>query len=156
MSASELIEVALRELGWNVAAFALTGVVSVVVMRLVFGLRLVDVVREVEDDHNAAVGAAFFTVSLLSGLWFGKIGGDFTSQSTVAGQIGWSVFGFVIATVVFLSAFTLVFRVVCHKRGEPMIAYLRREAIVEDNAAMILFIGSLAVVPYTLAAMITV
>ena len=153
---NDLLDILLRELGWNVAAFALTGIACVVVMRVVFGLRLVDVVREVEEEHNAAVGAAFFTVSLLSGLWFGKIGGDFTSQSTLSEQIGWSIFGFVIATVVFLTAFALVFRVLCHKRGERVIPYLRREAIVENNAAMILFIGSLAVVPYTLAAMITV
>ena len=153
---TDLLEVVLRELGWNVAAFALTGVVSVLVMRFVFGLRLVDVVREVEDEHNAAVGAAFFTVALMSGLWFGKIGGDFSNQATVGEQIGWSIVGFVNATLVFLAAFVLVFRVLCHKRGERLIPYLRREAIVENNAAMILVIGSLAVVPYTLAAMITV
>ena len=153
---TDLLEVVLRELGWNLAAFALTGIVSVLVMRFVFGLRLVDVVREVEDEHNAAVGAAFFTVALMSGLWFGKIGGDFSNQATVGEQIGWSIVGFVNATLVFLAAFVLVFRVLCHKRGERLIPYLRREAIVENNAAMILFIGSLAVVPYTLAAMITV
>ena len=156
MSLGELLEVFLIELGWNLAAFALTGVVMVVVMRFVFGLRLVDVVREVEDDHNAAVAAAFFTVALLSGLWFGKIGGDFSNQASVAEQIGWSIFGFFIATLVFLAAFFLVFRVICHKRGERLIPYLRREAIAENNAAMILFISSLAVGPYTLAAMITV
>src|SRR5918997_4866064 len=98
VSMGELFEVLVQELGWNLAAFALTGIASVVVMRFVFGLRLVDVVREVEEEHNAAVGAAFFTVSLLSGLWFGKIGGDFEGDSTVAEQIGWSIFGFVIAT----------------------------------------------------------
>ena len=79
---TDLLEVVLRELGWNLAAFALTGIVSVLVMRFVFGLRLVDVVREVEDEHNAAVGAAFFTVALMSGLWFGKIGGDFSIQAS--------------------------------------------------------------------------
>ena len=155
-SIGDLVEVLLRELGWNVAAFALTSLASIIIMRVVFGLRLVDVVHEVEEEHNAAVGTAIFTVSLLSGLWFGKIGGDFTTQSSVSEQIGWSIFGFVIATLVFLAAFVLVFRVLCRKRGEGMLHYLRREAIVENNAAMILFISSLAVVPYTLAAMITV
>ena len=156
VSVSELLEVLARELGWNLASFALTGITSVLIMRFVFGLGLVDVVREVEEDHNAAVGAAFFTISLLSGIWFGKIGGDFEGESTVAEQIGWSIFGFAIATAVFLTAFILVFRVICHKRNEGLIPYLRREAIVENNAAMILFIASLAVAPYTLAAMITV
>ncbi len=156
LSRDDVLEVFVRELAWNVAAFALTGIVCVLVMRLVFGLRLVDVVREVEEEQNGAVGVAFFTVALLSGLWFGKIGGDFTSQATASEQVVWALFGFAIATFVFLVAFLLVFGVICRRRGEKLIPYLRREVIAEDNTAMFLFIASLAVVPYTLAAMITV
>ena len=156
LTRDDLLEVIIRELGWNLAAFALTGIVCVIVMRVVLGLRIVDIVREVEEEHNGAVGAAFFTVALLSGLWFGKIGGDFTSESTTGEQIAWSIIGFVIATAIFVAAFYLVFRVLCHRRGERVIPYIRREAIAENNTAIILFVGSLAVVPYTLAAMITV
>lgn len=156
MNPGEIANTFVVELLWNAAAFFVTALFSIVVMRVVFGLGLTSVIHEVEEEHNAGVGAAFFTISLITSLWLGKVGGDFSGASSAQALAAWSLFGFVIATLVFLTAYNLIFRIICHRKGEGMIAYLRREAIVENNAAMILFVASLAIPPYILAAMITV
>ena len=156
MNTREILSIAGQELAWNAVAFGLAALACILIMRFVFHLGVADVVREVEEEHNTAVGGAFFIVALLTALWLGKIGGSFGNEVNLREQLAWTAIGFVIATFVFVVAFNLVFRGICHRRGERLLPYLRREAIVENNAAMIWFIGSLAVVPYTLAAMITV
>lgn len=105
--------------------------------------------HEIEDVQNAAVGALFFIVAIIVAMYTGIMTGDgYDPVESVAETLAW-IFG----GVVLASAFTFVSWFIAHRLmkpipGEGLYAYIRREIVDEQNAALAFFYGGLAVAPF--------
>ena len=104
--------------------------------------------HEIDDVQNAGVGATFFIVSLITSLFVSVFAGTVPTRAASAVEdIGWAIVGVLISSIYTLILFFIAHREMAPK-GETLRQYIHREIIVEQNAALALFLGGLALAPF--------
>lgn len=143
MTFDQLPLIVLTELIWALGGLAVTLIFTTLTLRAVFGLTLKDVVREVEDDQNAAVGATFFIVATTMGLLIGRALQAPVEEVTWPITVAWFAISLIVITVTYLPVAWLILKTAGKRFGETASQYLHREMVVEDNAALMWFLGGL-------------
>lgn len=133
---------------WTIVATAIAQLVTIILLWML-GLKPERLAHEIEDKQNAAVGAAFFIISLIASIFVSVLASDgFSTADTSAETLGWIVGGAAGATLFTLVLFWIAHRLLQPLEGENMYMYLQRELIAEQNASLAFFLGGLAVAPY--------
>jgi uncharacterized membrane protein YjfL (UPF0719 family) len=134
---------------WTTLAVVISQAVSIGVM-WGLGLSPKQMVHEIEDVQNPAVGAMFFVISLAVALYIGVY---FSSgYSPIEASFGrsalWFVAGLVIAHVYVVLTLEIAHRLMGRVNNETTYQYLRRELIDEQNISLALFLGGLTITPF--------
>ena len=126
-------------LGWSLLSIALAGVISILVVKIVLGVKVSHLVAEIETRQNAAVGIIFKDIAaVLSGLLLIFTFAGFTPSTGLLEDILWTLGGGLI-TLVFMGALGFVllrWLSSRHPLKESPLQYLRRELIEEKNEAL--------------------
>lgn len=157
MTLTEVIATLLTELGWNLAVWVPTVLLSLLFIRAVLGVRLRDLTEEIEEHQTAAIGAVFFWVSLGFSLLFSRTiaspapGGD----GTWGEAFSWLALAVLISLLLFGLGVSLVFGTLARRRREGLLTYIRREMRQEHNLALSFIMGALFLVPVVVTYHIT-
>ncbi|MFC6618482.1 hypothetical protein [Deinococcus radiophilus] len=73
MTLPSFLTLILTEIGWNLAVWLPTVLLSLLFIRLVLGVPMRELVAEIEDHQTAAIGAVFFWASLGFALLFSRV-----------------------------------------------------------------------------------
>ena len=142
------LQLALSALIWGTVASVISLAVSLILLWF-FGLSPKRLAREINDVQNAGVGTVFFVVSLITSLFVSVLAGGIptTGSEPILEELAWIGGGVVLAGL-----FTWVSVLIAHKlmapKGEKLSRYLHREIIDEQNVALALFLGGLALPPF--------
>jgi uncharacterized membrane protein YjfL (UPF0719 family) len=141
-------ELMLTALIWATAAIVISLTVSIGLMRWL-GLPLKQLIHEIEDVQNTAVGACFFiislTVSLFVSVYFST---GFSRIESFVDSAVWFASGLVICFVYIVVILTVIRRAIDRVKTETTYQYLRRELIEEQNAALAFFLGGITMPPF--------
>lgn len=133
---------------WATLAIVISQVASIVVMRLL-GLPPAKLVKEIEDVQNPAVGACFFIISLTASFFVGFMTTDgFTPDPSALESAAWIIGGVLLGFLYTALIFIIAHRVMGRENNESVYGYIRREIVLEQNAALAFFLGGLAVSPF--------
>jgi hypothetical protein len=133
---------------WATFAIVISQVASIAVMYLL-GLPPSKLVKEIEDVQNPAVGACFFVISLTATLFVGFMTTDgFTPDPPGLESAAWIIGGVLLGFVYMMLIFIIAHRLMGRQPNESVYGYIRREIVLEQNAAVALFLGGLAVSPF--------
>ena len=126
-------------LGWSLLSIALAGVISVLVVKVVLGVKLSHLIAEIEERQNAAIGIIFKDIAAVtSGLLLIFTFAGLTPSSGLLGDILWTLEGG-LTTLVFMAILGfLILRWLAsrHPLKETPLHYLRRELVEEKNEAL--------------------
>jgi hypothetical protein len=133
---------------WTAGSIIVSQGVTILLMwRL--GLSPHKLAEEIEEVQNTAVGAWFFIISLAASLFIGLMASSgFTEDPSFIESTVWIIGGLLLAVAFTAVLFYLGHRFLAQKRGESVIAFIRREIIQEQNAALAFFMGGLLVAPF--------
>lgn len=140
---SRLPSILVNELMWGFAGIFISAIVTLLVLRVLLGLNLKEIVHEVEEDQNIGVGAAFFVCTTAIGLLIGRAFQSAPEETSFVVSLVWLMIaaGMIITSG---TATCFVFLLpVSRRKKESIIAYLRREVVVENNGALMLFLGGI-------------
>lgn len=112
------------------------------------GLHPKKLVHEIEETQNTAVGAIFFIISLTSALFIGVLASEPTPAGSDLEGLLWVVGGLLLAVFYTALMFVVAHRLMGRENNESVYGYMRREIIIEQNAALSFFFGGLAVAPF--------
>lgn len=133
---------------WATFAIVISQAASIVVMWWL-GLPPRKLVHEIEDVQNPAVGACFFIISLTASIFVGFMTTDgFTPDPSALESAAWIVGGVVLGFLYTALIFIIAHRVMGRQPNESVYGYIRREVVLEQNAAVAFFLGGLAVTPF--------
>lgn len=133
---------------WATLAIVISQGASIVVMWLL-GLPPAKLVKEIEDVQNPAVGALFFIISLIATFFVGFMTTDgFTPDPSALESAAWIIGGVLLAFLYTGLIFIIAHRVMGREGNESMYGYIRREVVLEQNAAVAFFLGGLTVSPF--------
>jgi hypothetical protein len=142
-----VFELVINSLIYATAATIISQAMGVLVMwRL--GLPPKKLAHEIEDVQNSAVGASFFIISLVTAIVIGVLAADPAPADTWLENLAWIVGGIVLATIYTGISFMLTHRIMGRIEGENVYTYIRREIVLEQNAALAFFLGGLLVSSY--------
>src|SRR5262245_30713127 len=100
---SQAINLLLTEVFWNLIVWVPTIAFSLLFIRLFLGVRMAELLDEVEHHQTAAVGFIFFAVSLGSSMLISRaIGDPQTVNDSWIAVAFWLGLGFVIAMTIFM------------------------------------------------------
>lgn len=143
-----LIDLIASALLWAVFATLVSQVASIGVM-WALGLPPRKLVREIEDVQNAAVGACFFIISLITALFMALMSSSgFTPDPSALEGILWMAGGLAVSFIFMFLSFMIAHRVMGRENDETVYGYIRREIVAEQNASLAFFLGGLAVAPF--------
>ncbi len=141
-------ELLLAALGWATLSIVVSQAVGITLMRWL-GLPLKQLIHEIEDVQNVAVGASFFIISLTTSLFISIFFSDgFTGSEEVGTSVLWFIAGLVLAWVYVAIIFMIAHRLMGRVNNENVYMYLRREIVEEQNAALAFFLGGLSFPPF--------
>jgi hypothetical protein len=124
---------------WSLLSIILAGVISLLVVKIILGVRIRDLLTEIETKQNAAVGIIFKDIAaVISGLFLIFTSAGFTSSTNLVQDLLWTVGGGLL-TLVFMGVLGfLLLRWLAGRRSlkETPLQYLRRELIQEQNQAL--------------------
>ncbi len=148
---SALTGLILEAVMWTVIIILISQIISFTIVAWL-GVPPNKIEHEIEEKQNAAVGAIFFIVTLVTTLFVSVLSSNgFTEVESAATGAMWIFGGVAFGTILtFLNIF-IVFRWMGQEEraaGESMYRYIQRELIDEHNLAFAFFIGALAVAPY--------
>ncbi len=144
----DFVAVAGSTLAWSLFAVFISQSVSVGVMWLL-GLPPRKLAREIEEVQNAAVGACFFIISLIASFFVGFMTTDgFTPDPSPIEGAAWIIGGVLLAFVLTIILFVVAHRVMGRLPNENVYGYIKREIVLEQNAALAFFLGGLSVTPF--------
>jgi len=145
------------ELFWNVIVWLPTLAFSLVFVRVVLGIRMRELVAEVEEHQTAAVGAVFFWTSFGFSMLISKAVADPpVAAASYAEALFWLGIGMVIAVLFFVLGTLMVFGVLARRQREGMFRYIQRELRREHNLSLTMIMGALFIVPVVVAYHMTV
>lgn len=135
-------------LAWSLFAVFISQIASIGVMWLL-GLPPKKLTHEIEDVQNAAVGACFFIISLIASFFVGFMTTDgFTPDPSFAESAAWIIGGVLLSIVLTIALFLVAHRLMKPEPNEGLLGYIKREIVLEQNAALAFFLGGLAVTPF--------
>ena len=141
------LQLALSAILWATLASAISLAASIGLLWW-FGVSPRRLAREINDVQNPGVGAIFFIVSLITSMFVSVLaGGPATGASPVLEEIAWVLGGAVLASVYAWIAFLIAHRIMAPK-GESLHKFIHREIVDEQNLALALFLGGLALPPF--------
>jgi hypothetical protein len=133
---------------WATLAIVISQAVSILVMWSL-GLPPGKLVKEIEDVQNPAVGAIFFVISLTATIFVGFMTSDgFTPDPSALESAAWIIGGVLLGILYTILSFIIAHRVMGRVNNESVYGYIRREVILEQNAALAFFLGGLIVSPF--------
>ncbi|MFN4251946.1 hypothetical protein [Deinococcus sp.] len=148
MTFTDLLTTLVTELGWNLAVWLPTLLISLLFIRAVLGVRMRDLITEIEEHQTAAIGAVFFWVSLgLSLLLSRTIASPAAEGGTWAEAFMWLAVAVFVTLLLFTLGVVAVFGTLARRRGEGVLRYIRREMREEHNLALSFIMGALFLVP---------
>lgn len=125
-------------LAWSLLGLFLAAIISLLIVRVILGIKFGAILAEIEDRQNAAVGIIFKDVAIaVTVLLFPFTTEGFSESSGIAEDILWVSIGGLTAALFFgILAFVLL-RALAGRRHiqETPLRYLRRELIDERNPA---------------------
>lgn len=141
-------ELLLAALGWATLSIVVSQVVGITLMRWL-GLSVKQLIHEIEDVQNVAVGASFFIISVTTSLFISVFfSAGFTGLEEFGTSALWFVIGLLLAFVYVAIIFAIAHRLMDRVNNETVYTYLRREIIEEQNAALAFFLGGLSFPPF--------
>lgn len=141
-------ELLLAALGWATLSIVVSQVVGITLMRWL-GLSVKQLIHEIEDVQNVAVGASFFIISVTTSLFISVFfSAGFTGLEEFGTSALWFVIGLLLAFVYVAIIFAIAHRLMDRVNNETVYMYLRREIIEEQNAALAFFLGGLSFPPF--------
>lgn len=154
---SNIFMLLLTELFWNVVVWLPTLFFSLVFIRLLLGVRMHDLITEVEEHQTAAVGAVLFWTALGFSMLTGRAAGDpATASGTLGENLLWLAIGIGVAIFIFLIGVILVFGALARRHRQSLSEYIQRELRTEHNLSLSLVMGALFIVPIIVAYHMTV
>jgi hypothetical protein len=133
---------------WAALATGIAQVASLIAL-WILGVPPRRIRHEIEDAQNPAVGALYFVISLISALWAATLASDGLPQyAPPLETFLWIVGGIALASAFTAVAFVIAHRLLKPEQGESAYAWIKRECIAEQNAALALFLGGLACAPF--------
>lgn len=148
MTFTDLLTTLMTELGWNLAVWLPTLLVSLLFIRAVLGVRVRELVTEIEQHQTAAIGAVFFWVSLGFSLLLSRtIATPVPTDGTWAEAFTWLAVAVVVTLLLFTLGVLAVFGSLARRKGEGVLRYIRREMREEHNLALSFIMGALFIVP---------
>lgn len=157
MTLTEVLTTLLTELGWNLAVWLPTVLISLLFIRAVLGVRLRDLTEEIEEHQTAAIGAVFFWVSLGFSLLLSRTIASPApvGDGTWGEAFSWLALAVLISLLLFGLGVLLVFGTLARRRQEGLLTYIRREMRQEHNLALSFIMGALFLVPVVVTYHIT-
>ncbi|WP_261663043.1 hypothetical protein [Deinococcus sp. Marseille-Q6407] len=157
MNPTDVLSMLLTEIGWNLAVWVPTLLLSVLFIRLVLGVPFREMVAEIEDRQTAAIGAVFFWASLGFALLFSRMVETPGQLHNLPWSQAFAWLGLAVGLSLFLFSVGVwaVFGVLSRRRHESISAYLRRELRDEHNLALSFILGALFLVPVVVAYHVT-
>lgn len=150
-------EVLMMELLWNVVVWLPTLIFSLLFVRLVLGIRLNELLAEVEEHQTAAVGAVFFWTSFGFSMLISKaIADPPVPAASYVEAFFWLAVGILIAVLFFSIGMLVVFGTLARRRSENLVGYIQRELRAEHNLSLAMIMGALFIVPIVVAYHMTV
>lgn len=149
MTFTDVVSTLLTELGWNLAVWLPSVLLSLLFIRAVLGVHLRDLTTEIEQHQTAAIGAVFFWVSLGVSLLLSRTianpapGGD----GSWSDAFSWLALAVLISLLLFWLGVLVVFGTLARRRQEGILTYIRREMRQEHNLALSFIMGALFLVP---------
>lgn len=154
---SRIGELVVIELLWNVVVWLPTLLFSLLFIRVALGIRLNELLTEVEEQQTAAVGAVFFWTSFGFSMLMSKAIADPPAETTSYREaFFWLAVGLTLVTLFFLLGAAIVFGLLARRRRERMFSYIQRELRTEHNLSLALIMGALFIVPVVVAYHMTV
>ncbi|ACO47404.1 hypothetical protein DEDE109153_17145 [Deinococcus deserti] len=149
MTLPEFFTTLLTELAWNLAVWLPTALVSLLFIRAVLGVRMRELIVEIEEHQTAAIGAVFFWVSLGFSLLLSRTIADPVAAGggTWAEAFAWLALAVLVTMLLFALGVFLVFGTLARRRKESLLGYIRREMRHEHNLALSFIMGALFLVP---------
>ena len=149
MTPTDLLTTLLTELGWNLAVWLPTVLASVAFIRLILGVRVRELVTEMEEHQTAAIGAVFFWVSLGFSLLLSRTIASpaVTADISWVQAFTWLAVALLVTLILFFLGVLVVFGSLARRRREGLLAYIRREMRQEHNLALSFIMGALFIVP---------
>lgn len=133
---------------WATLAVVISQGASILVL-WALGLPPRKLAHEIEDVQNTAVGAMFFIISLTAALFVGFMTTDgFTPDPPALESAAWIIGGVIGGFIYTAILFMIAHRVMGRQPGENVYTYIRREVILEQNAALSFFLGGLTITPF--------
>jgi hypothetical protein len=124
---------------WSLFSIILAGVISILIVKILLGVRASNLIAEIETKQNAAVGIIFKDVAaVLSGLLLIFTSQGFSPSTNWVGDLLWTLGGGLL-TLVFMGLLGFLFlKWLVGRRSsrETPLQYLRRELIEEQNLAL--------------------
>ncbi len=157
MDITSAVSLLLTEVLWNILVWIPTLLISLLFIRVLLGVRLQELIVEIEEHQTAAIGAVFFWVSLGFSLLLSRTIADAPTQATASwGEaFGWFGVALLVSFLMFALGLLAVFGTLARRRREPVLTYIRRELRQEHNLALSLIMGALFIVPVIVAYHIT-
>jgi|GEM_PF-2629309 len=147
----------LTELFWNVVVWLPTLAFSLLFIRVALGIRIAEIVNEVEEHQTASVGAVFFWTSFGFSMLTGRALSDPpTAANSYLEAFFWLGLGISIAILMFLLGLLIVFGLLARRHRESVFSYMQRELRSEHNLSLSLIMGALFIVPVVVAYHMTV
>jgi hypothetical protein len=124
---------------WSLLSIILAGMTTILVVKIILGVRIPDLLAEIETKQNAAISTIFKDIAaVLSGLTLIFTSTGFTPSTNLIGDILWAVGGGLLTLVLMgvLGFLFLLWLVGRRSLKETPLQYLRRELIQEQNQAL--------------------
>ncbi len=145
------------ELFWNVVVWLPTLAFSLLFIRVALGIRMSELLAEVEEHQTAAVGAVFFWTSFGFSMLTSKAIADPPAEVTSYTEaFFWLAVGLTLVGLFFLLGAAVVFGLLARRRRESMFVYIQRELRTEHNLSLSMIMGALFIVPVIVAYHMTV
>ncbi|NDJ85897.1 MAG: hypothetical protein GYB66_08430 [Chloroflexi bacterium] len=132
---------------WATAATVLSQAIAIGIMWWL-GLPPKRLPHEIEDNQNTAVGATFFIIALITSTFIGVMTAAPEPADSTLGDLAWIGGGLILAFLYTFLAFWVAHRVMDPLEGENVYTYIKREIILEQNAALAFLLGGLMVAPF--------
>ncbi|GGL14727.1 DUF350 domain-containing protein [Deinococcus radiotolerans] len=148
MTPTDLLTTLVTELGWNLAVWLPTLLISLLFIRAVLGVRVRELITEIEEHQTAAIGAVFFWVSLGFSLLLSRtIASPVPDGGTWTEAFTWLAVAIIVTLLLFTLGVLAVFGSLARRKGEGVLRYIRREMREEHNLALSFIMGALFLVP---------
>jgi hypothetical protein len=136
---------------WSLISIVVATIISLLVIRVILGIKFKDLLAEIETKQNAAVGIIFKNIAAVASgfcLVFASEGFTATPATPFQEGILWATGGGLLTIVLMLLLCFVVLTLLARREHlkETPLRYLRRELVEEQNEALAHIIMALLIV----------